>query len=82
MATPKKVHKAPFKVDVVDQFQGESEKIRTHFGDKVFKTLIRGNISLAEAPSFGKSIFEYRPDSHGAEDYLTLCEGILRKEGL
>ncbi|MGD0917334.1 MAG: CHC2 zinc finger domain-containing protein [Thermodesulfobacteriota bacterium] len=26
-----------------------------------------------KTPSFGKSIFEYGPDSHGAEDYLALC---------
>jgi cellulose biosynthesis protein BcsQ len=36
-----------------------------HFGDKVFKTHIRENISLEETPSFGKTIFEYKLDSHG-----------------
>lgn len=53
-------------------------KIRQYFGGKVFKTVIRENISLAEAPSFGKTIFEYRPGSHGAEDYESLCREILR----
>ena len=53
------------------------EKIKAHFGDRVFKTRIRENISLAEAPSHGKSNFEYRPDSHGAEDYLALCKEII-----
>ena len=56
------------------------EKIKAHFGGKVFKTRIRENIALAEAPSFGKSIFEYRPDSHGAEDYMALCKEIIRRE--
>jgi len=35
------------------------EKIKEYFGNKLFNTLIRDNISLAEAPSFGKTIFEY-----------------------
>jgi chromosome partitioning protein len=51
--------------------------LKEHFGDKVFNTLIRENISLAEAPSYGQSIFEYAPDSHGAEDYLKLSKEIL-----
>lgn len=54
-------------------------KIQEHFGTKVFKTTIRENISLAEAPSFGKTIFEYKPESHGAEDYEKLCREILRR---
>ena len=36
---------------------------------RLFQTRIRRNVRLAEAPSFGKSIFQYAPDSHGAEDY-------------
>jgi chromosome partitioning protein len=55
------------------------DKVKAHFSGKVFKTFIRENISLAEAPSFGKSIFEYRPDSHGAEDYLALCREIIER---
>jgi chromosome partitioning protein len=55
------------------------EKIKEHFGDKLFKTLIRDNISIAEAPSFGKSIFDYKSNSHGAEDYLNLCKEIIER---
>ncbi len=56
------------------------EKIREHFKEeKLFETMIRENVSLAEAPSFGKTIFEYKPDSYGAEDYMKLCNEILRK---
>lgn len=55
------------------------ENIKGHFGEKVFKTLIRENISLAEAPSGGKTIFEYEPNSHGAEDYRKLCKEIIRR---
>lgn len=55
------------------------EKVRERFGPLVFKTVIRENISVAEAPSFGQSIFEYAPKSHGAEDYLAICKEIVKK---
>lgn len=55
------------------------DKIRSYFGDKIFKTLIRDNISLAEAPSYGKPIFAYKPESYGAEDYLQLTKEILKR---
>jgi len=44
---------------------------------KFFQTKIRRNIRLAEAPSFGQSIFDYAPNSHGAEDYLALAREVL-----
>ncbi|MFO0968984.1 MAG: AAA family ATPase [Gemmataceae bacterium] len=44
---------------------------------RVFDTRIRRNIKLAECPSFGKSIFEYAPTCHGAEDYRSLAEEVL-----
>lgn len=50
-----------------------------HFGDKVFKTFIRDNISLAEAPSSGLDIFRYNPNSNGAEDYMKLTKEILTR---
>lgn len=46
---------------------------------EVFATRIRRNIKLAECPSFGKSIFEYAPSSHGAEDYLALAEEVQKQ---
>ncbi len=52
-------------------------EIERHFGDKVTKTKIRSNVRLAEAPSHGKSIFDYAPDSYGAEDYLALAREIV-----
>jgi len=55
------------------------EVIKQHFNDKLFNTYIRENISLAEAPSFGKSIFEYKPKSYGAIDYSNLCKEILTR---
>ncbi len=47
------------------------------FGDLVFDTVIHKSIMLAEAPSAGKSIFTYAPQSRGAADYMSLAEEIL-----
>lgn len=55
------------------------DKVRERFGPRVFKIVIRENIAVAEAPSFGQSIFEYAPKSHGAEDYLALCKEIIKR---
>ncbi len=55
------------------------DKVRERFGARVFNAVIRENIAVAEAPSFGQSIFDYAPKSHGAEDYLALCKEIIRK---
>ena len=56
-----------------------AETIQTHFKDKVFKTKIRDNIALAEAPSQGLDIFRYNPKSYGAEDYLKLSKELIKK---
>jgi chromosome partitioning protein len=53
------------------------ETIHKYFGEKVFKTYIRDNVALAEAPAQRKDIFDYNPKSSGAEDYLNLCKEIL-----
>jgi chromosome partitioning protein len=44
-----------------------------------FDTKIRRNIRLAEAPSYGQSIFQYSGDSHGAQDYRSLAEEVMRQ---
>ncbi len=55
------------------------EIIHKHFGDKVYKTLIRENVALAEAPAQRKDIFDYAPRSSGAVDYLNLCKEMLER---
>lgn len=50
-------------------------------GAKFFETRIRRNIRLAEAPSFGQSIFEYAANSNGAEDYRSLALEVLGEFG-
>lgn len=47
-------------------------------GGRLFATRIRRNIRLAEAPSFGQSIFDYAPESNGAEDYAALAAEVDR----
>jgi len=55
------------------------ETIHKYFGEKVFKTYIRDNIALAEAPAQRKDIFDYSPKSPGAQDYLELTREILTR---
>ena len=53
--------------------------IQKYFGDKVFKTFIRDNVALAEAPACQQDIFVYAPGSNGAEDYLELAKEIVER---
>jgi len=53
--------------------------IQKYFGELVFNTMIRDNVSLAEAPAQRKDIFEYSPRSNGAEDYLALSKEIIER---
>lgn len=55
------------------------ETIRKYFGDKVFNTMIRDNVALAEAPAQRVDIFTYNNRSNGAKDYLDLCREILER---
>jgi len=59
--------------DVVDT-------IRNHFKSEVFKTMIRDNVALAEAPANQLDIFRYNSKSYGAEDYLNLCKEIIKRK--
>lgn len=52
------------------------DHIKDYFGEKVFNTIIRDNIALAEAPSHHKTIFEYDSESYGAQDYMALSKEI------
>jgi chromosome partitioning protein len=53
--------------------------IQAHFKDVVFKTIIRDNIALAEAPAQGLDIFRYNAKTNGAEDYLSLSKEIIKR---
>ncbi|MBS3734819.1 MAG: ParA family protein [Phycisphaerae bacterium] len=47
----------------------------------VFDTVIRRNVKLAECPSYGVTIFDYEPRSHGAADYNALADEFLARAG-
>lgn len=55
----------------------ETEK---KFKENIFKTVIRENVKIAEAPSFAKSVLTYAPSSHGAEDYRALAKEFIKEE--
>ncbi len=55
------------------------ETIKKHFGELVFNTYVRDNVSLAEAPAQRKDIFAYSPGSSGADDYLNICKEIIER---
>ncbi|MEW6039977.1 MAG: AAA family ATPase [Elusimicrobiota bacterium] len=57
------------------------KEIRKCFGDKVYKTVIPRNVRLAEAPSYGKTIFQYDRSSKGAESYGKLVEEFCQRNG-
>lgn len=63
--------------DVRSFFANQQETDGIWGGVTSFETRIRRNIRLAEAPSFGQSIFDYAPESNGAEDYGMLVREVL-----
>ncbi len=54
------------------------EAIKSKFDNRVFNTAIRRNIALVESPSYGQSIFDYKPGSAGAKDYKSFIEELLK----
>ncbi|MFK8113354.1 MAG: ParA family protein [Rubripirellula sp.] len=67
----------------ISEFFDASRESRSFFRNaKFFDTRIRRNIRLAEAPSFGKSIFHYAPDSNGAIDYRSLSDEVIAQEAV
>ncbi|WP_195291080.1 ParA family protein [Bacteroides uniformis] len=54
--------------------------VEKRYGEKVFQTRIRENISIAEMPLSGQTIFEYEPKSNGAADYQALVDEIISRE--
>jgi chromosome partitioning protein len=56
-----------------------AEEVRSHFGDKVYKTIIPRNVRLGEAPSFGKPIILYDIRSRGSEAYVNLAKEFIQR---
>jgi chromosome partitioning protein len=57
-----------------------TDELKKHFGDKVYKTVIPRNVTLAEAPSHGKPVMHYDIKSKGAQSYLELAREIIDNE--
>jgi len=56
-----------------------STQLITHFGDKVYSTVIPRNVRLAEAPSYGLPALAYDKNSRGAVAYLALAGEMNRR---
>lgn len=59
-----------------------SSQLISHFGKKVYETVIPRNIRLAEAPSYGLPVLSYDKNSKGALAYLELAAEIIKKDTL
>lgn len=53
-------------------------EVKKHFKGSVYETVIPRNVRLAEAPSFGKSIFDYSPESTGAKAFDALSKEVIK----
>ena len=61
--------------------QEVEREVRKHFGDKVYTTVIPRNVTLGEAPSYGKPVLLYDIRSKGAQSYLLLAKEMLNENG-
>jgi chromosome partitioning protein len=58
------------------------DEVKTHLPEKIFETVIPRTIRLSEAPSFGKTIFEYDASSPGTTAYRSLAREVAKRFGL
>lgn len=57
------------------------DEVAKHFGDKLFETVIPRNVRLAEAPSYGQTIYEHDKWSKGARAYKSLAKEVYARLG-
>ncbi len=57
------------------------ETVRKYFKNKVFNTIIPRLVRLAEAPSHGKPISDYEPESRATEAYANLAKEVIERDG-
>jgi chromosome partitioning protein len=67
------------RIVLANQVRGELSKF---LGQRLFSTMIPRNVRIAEAPSFGKSIFGYDQNSRGAAAYLELAKEMAARLGM
>jgi len=56
--------------------------VKTHMPDKIFESVIPRTVRLSEAPSFGKTIFDYDPSSPGSAAYKALAAEVAKRFSL
>jgi chromosome partitioning protein len=61
--------------------QQVSEQLKSHFGDKVFNTVIPRNVRLAEAPSYGQPGVVFDPSSKGAQAFVEFAREMVQRLG-
>jgi chromosome partitioning protein len=59
--------------------QQVSEQLKSHFGDKVFNTLIPRNVRLAEAPSYGMPGVVFDPSAKGSQAFLEFARELVER---
>ncbi len=70
----------PCKVDMRPKLTQEVlVDLRMHFGDRMYQSIIRPNVKVAEAASHGRSVLSYASESNGAKDYRALASEFLKR---
>jgi chromosome partitioning protein len=59
-----------------------ADNVREHFGKAVYDTIIPRNVTISEAPSFGKPVILYDQQSAGSQAYMKLAAEFLRRVGM
>lgn len=62
--------------------QQVSEQLKTHFGNKVFDTVIPRNVRLAEAPSYGLPGLVFDPSAKGSQSFLAFAQELIDRGDL
>ena len=57
-----------------------AQDVRSHFGEKVYETMIPRNVRVSEAPSFGKPVLVYDLKCAGSQAYLKLAREVVGRE--
>ncbi|QCB47567.1 ParA family protein [Hydrogenophaga sp. PAMC20947] len=59
--------------------QQVSDQLKTHFGDKVFESVIPRNVRLAEAPSYGLPGVVFDPNARGSQAFVAFAQEMVER---
>ena len=59
--------------------QQVSEQLNSHYGNKVFDTIIPRNVRLAEAPSYGLPGVVFDPSAKGSQAFLAFAQELVER---